>query len=381
MEVQCLIFFPLPYILDGKRFDGLRVKWPDRCKVCKTASCESAASDLSICSYGYNYLKLDKRLIAAGFIVKEFTGNSPARVKLMKKEKDAISILEVENIKAIVKNINNQDAIEISKEKEKILTEYKTKGLYKREILELLKPELDKAFSSLHDYRHFVAQVSQNINVILETRYQGPTLIDEKLRQASHAEKAIYWLVKLMEQNFNATLLIKNPERISDASKNTTFSLHGLLLKHIRIYQMTFDEANIEVIVRGRSDGKIHGNSEIIAVILHTFIDNAYKYSPQKRTQERPKVIIEFHEDDHTIDLSVTSFGPRIADNEREKIFQPFERGKAAEKMREEGTGFGLYASRLIARSLGTDIRVEQDKQAAKFGHLTTFSITFQREA
>jgi len=62
-------------------------------------------------------------------------------------------------------------------------------------------------------------------------------------------------------------------------------------------------------------------------VILHTLIDNAYKYSPHKRAtaasgkdvspQDRPKVIVEFHEDDRAIDLSVLSYGPRIADNEK----------------------------------------------------------------
>jgi light-regulated signal transduction histidine kinase (bacteriophytochrome) len=155
------------------------------------------------------------------------------------------------------------------------------------------------------------------------------------------------------------------------------FRLHGLVTKYLRIYQASFDERGVRLRTVGVSVGSIRGVSKAVGVIPHTLIDNALKYS--KRDSE---VEVEFRETEREITLSVSSLGPRIAADERDKIFDVFYRGRDAKRQEEEGAGFGLYLAQLVATRMGTSIRVEQEgSQTSRFGHRTRFSVTFLRES
>jgi two-component system sensor histidine kinase SaeS len=85
-------------------------------------------------------------------------------------------------------------------------------------------------------------------------------------------------------------------------------------------------------------------------------------------------------ETDHDITLSVSSYGPRIKESERDKIFDIFFRADAAVRQEEEGTGVGLYLAQFVAHQFGTTITVKQDPQnTPSRGHWTTFSVCFKR--
>jgi K+-sensing histidine kinase KdpD len=127
--------------------------------------------------------------------------------------------------------------------------------------------------------------------------------------------------------------------------------------------------------VLGESVGEIRGNPTAVPVILHTLIDNALKYS--KRDSE---VRIQFHETDTYIDFSVSSFGPKIAEDERERIFDLFYRGRSARDQEEEGAGFGLYLAQFIAMTIGTRIYASQSSDQNRLGYWTTFSVRFRRD-
>ncbi len=116
------------------------------------------------------------------------------------------------------------------------------------------------------------------------------------------------------------------------------------------------------------------GNPAAVPVIPHTLIDNALKYS--KRGSE---VRIEFQETNSDIDFRVISYGPQIADDELDKIFDVFYRGRSARDQEEEGAGFGLYLAQFIATTMGTRITVSQSAAESQFGYRTTFSVRFHR--
>ncbi len=110
----------------------------------------------------------------------------------------------------------------------------------------------------------------------------------------------------------------------------------------------------------------------------HTLLDNGLKYS-----QSKGKVEVFLSDEDDGVLVSVESYGPLLLEGEHEKIFQPFYRGANAIQVAEEGSGYGLYVSQMVAVShLGTRISVEQNVSRHDWrGYFTAFSIKFPTKA
>ncbi|HEY4354795.1 MAG TPA: sensor histidine kinase [Acidobacteriaceae bacterium] len=278
-----------------------------------------------------------------------------------------IIVKSVDILRSEVQIFSDSRAAALQKE----LLDYKNNSMYKTDLLEALKPEIQKSLAFLHDYKQFVARVKQNINVVLQERFPHEAL-EVQLEKASRSEAAIYWSAALMEDKLQIALLLTQPERLMHLPY-TTFRLHGFVLKHLRIYQAAFDEKGIKVTHAGASKGEIKA-SQAFAVIPQTLLDNALKYSTRGS-----QVVVGFREDASSIDFSVTSSGPKIEAEEAQKIFEIFQRGAAGIAQEEEGSGIGLYLAQVVAKDLGTDIKMHQSGTRTKYGFETTFTVKLRR--
>ncbi len=367
-----LNFLPISYVERGERVAGLFHGWTDKCKRCDRQCEKLPRGRLSTCSYGVNFYGLTKDLTLFGFLA-QVSNNHPGHSKAMRQNPECI--LRKTSLDQIVSRFREVTAKKEADEaeiKQQFIDKYKSERMYERDLLELLKPEIKKSLAFLHDYKQFVSRVKQNINVIIETRYKSLTL-DQKLAEATKQEAAIYWLSSMMSEKLSTAFLLLNPERL-EWEERSTFRLHGLVLKYIRIYDADFQEKGVTLIQNGRSEGSITANSAAFSVIPHTLIDNALKYS-----MRNSRVIIDFRESPQNIEMSVTSWGPKIESDESKSIFEIFYRGRSAKIQEEEGVGFGLYLAQYVARDLGTEIRVLQKNSPASHGYETTFSILLRR--
>lgn len=375
MDRVALSFFPLPHLHQGERRPGLRYDWVNRCNSCDRQCERSKSRAVELCSYGVNFVRLDEDLLVAGIVVRDFPGSSAARTKMIRRTSQQPTMEEVRRVIDTYRAIGSEEINELRERKDEILQAYKESEGYREELLEDLRPELKKMLAQIHDYRQFVSQVVQNMNVILERRAPGCEM-DEKLGKAAHEEAAIYWAARLMEEKIATALFLLDPERIDSPESETLFRLHGCVLKYVRVYQSAFDQKNVRVSVTGTSYGRVRGNPSAVAVVPHTLLDNALKYSPRGS-----RVEVAFDETEKTIRLSVASLGPRIQPEEREAIFDLFVRGSEAKKLEPDGTGFGLHLAAIIASKLGSKIEVEQSEDPGDQGLFwTEFSISLPRE-
>jgi protein-histidine pros-kinase len=74
--------------------------------------------------------------------------------------------------------------------------------------------------------------------------------------------------------------------------------------------------------------------------------------------------------------ISVTDSGSGIADEDREQIFDAFERGSNAARRSKEGTGLGLHISRRLAEMIGATIAVQSE-----LGVGSTFTVALPARA
>lgn len=370
--------FPYPTVSDGTRSDGTLVARPDNCRKCRHHECESKANDeLKTCSYGIDYICLMKDVIVNGIIVKDAPTMSSAKRKALKQNPD--NHVRMNDIRLVIKRSKSSwDRViqEAHNEKRHLVDSYASTRQFEAEFLEDIRDRVLKGLSFLHDYRQINSQIAQNINVILERRYREPQNdsddIKSLLDKATHEERAIYWASKFLEQKITTAKFLLSPEFINNKVECCSFSLHGLVLKYVRIYQLQFDKKNVKITLSGQSYKNIAAVPDAVGVILHTLIDNALKYAPSGSN-----VYVMFEEKQHGILLSVESYGPKIDDDEFNEIFSAFYRGRNAIGAEEEGAGYGLYIAQFIARKhLNSEIAVSQANEEQISGvYRTTFSI------
>lgn len=373
-------YFPYPYFINDQRYDGSIRQLPPTCADCRTTPCiaERGQDDIRLCPYGVNYLRLTEELVVVGMFVRDFPSMTPARKKQLRRQPLTITSRELQSLQAAHAAFEGDVQRHAEVQLRKLVEEFKTSREYEARILEQLKPEVQQALGQVHDYRQFVQQVIQNLDVVLRKRYSDPrheVPLEELLGSASHQERAIYWAARLMESKLEAALFLVQPERIVDPGRARNVRLHGLVEKHCRIYDASYAAKNVSLVREGESRGSITGNPDALGVIPHTFIDNALKYAPSGSS-----VVVKFHESEHTIRVAVQSLGPRIRADERDTIFELFVRGEAAVEQGNDGTGFGLGLARAIARQVGCELGVSQ-AESPQFGDLysTEFSATFYK--
>ena len=110
----------------------------------------------------------------------------------------------------------------------------------------------------------------------------------------------------------------------------------------------------------------VNGNATLLGELVRNLLDNAVNYTPS--TAAAPGIInVRLLADPfgHVIVLQVENSGPGIAEEERERVFQPFYRVLGSEV---DGSGLGLPIVQEIARQHGATVRLEDayPKQAQR---------------
>ena len=371
-----LMYMPFPYVRNGKRVDGLTHPWPSACLGCKHRQCEDDESEeIGLCSYGYNYMRIDDLLLVAGVVVRDYPTSTKARAKALKAAR--AESIPSEHLRAISLRASarrQHDASQIEREKARVLREYRESEGYRADTLELLKPSLEQAFAQVHDYRRLTTLVIQNINVLLEQSHPGLNL-EEQLRLSERPIRSMYWAARLMEFKLESALFMVHPERIDDPARRRLFRFHGLVRKYIGIYEAQMATRRITCREQGQSFGQLNENPDAVGVIPNAFIDNAIKYAPTGS-----EVVFSFSEDASTIRFSVGSLGPRINKADMEHVFDLFYRAPAAIQTSEDGTGFGLALAQHVADRIEANLEVTQDGHEQSKGFFwTTFSAELKK--
>jgi signal transduction histidine kinase len=94
------------------------------------------------------------------------------------------------------------------------------------------------------------------------------------------------------------------------------------------------------------------GDPGSVARILRILLDNAVRVSPPES-----EIVVELHAGDHAA-LSVRDHGPGVPPEERELIFQRFQRGRSTSG--QAGFGLGLAIGRELAQRMGGELVLEE---------------------
>ncbi len=99
---------------------------------------------------------------------------------------------------------------------------------------------------------------------------------------------------------------------------------------------------------------RIRLNMAGLKICLSCLIENAIKYSPEKKCV-RVNLLCR---GERKVVLEVEDNGPGIPDKEKGQVFNKFYRGESA-KNKTKGTGLGLYITKTLVKTMGGSIGVE----------------------
>lgn len=368
--------FPVPVLRGYDDFGGTLHQRPKACVECRDQPCRSApVGEVGLCSRGYGYLRVDTSVTIVGVVLRSFHSASKAYTKVRRnsKSEEQLTVHQVRSLGKKLSSWKADDLAAIEAERTEQLAVVRD-SVTPEFIAANLAEEIRLAFGQIHDYQAFATQIQQNISALLERRYPGRR-VEEKLAEAEHEVVAIYWAASMMLTKLEALYFLQDPEAIKRRGIHGTTRLHGLVLKYVRIYERAFDAKKVKVSI-GTSYTHLECNVTALELIVQGLVDNALKYSPSNSL-----VTIDFQEVDYELVFSVSSYGPRIGDDEYDKIFEPFYRGRNAKAQNLGGSGVGLGLVHMAASQLGARAEVEQDLSDALAGHYrTTFKVRFDQD-
>ena len=102
------------------------------------------------------------------------------------------------------------------------------------------------------------------------------------------------------------------------------------------------------------------GDPSAVARVVRILLDNALRHAPGSSTV---RVVPAYHGENATV--AVEDDGPGVIPDDRERIFERFERGSAPSG--ESGFGLGLAIGRELARKMGGELRLTDVPSGASF--------------
>jgi signal transduction histidine kinase len=110
----------------------------------------------------------------------------------------------------------------------------------------------------------------------------------------------------------------------------------------------------------GLGDAVVHGDADHLQQVVLILLDNAFKYTPPPG-----EVRVEADHDDHTARITVADTGLGVPDEDTDRIFDRFYRGRNSTAA--TGTGLGLAIARWVTEQHGGRIELATSPDGSRF--------------
>ncbi len=149
--------------------------------------------------------------------------------------------------------------------------------------------------------------------------------------------------------------------------KPTSIEIGEVIVAAIEVHQANAEKHNAQISFRdiGKVLPKVLADSVLIESVLDNYLSNAIEYS-RPGIDNSINVTVDVKED--TLMIQVEDEGIGVKEDDEKKLFTSFFRSDEAIRMREEGTGLGLFISKLILDSSGGEVGfIQKDGEGAIF--------------
>lgn len=352
--------YPFPTLAGGVFTDGSIFDVHNDCRSCPTRACADddvrGFGEPRICRYGLTYARIDEDRVAAGLVTSDLpnaTSKSKSRLK-----RERARLVESSRIRRSVERVRDlgPGVVESFETKRAAALEaLKSDPLVQRAVAEQLRADADTDLGQSHDFMQMVKRVKGYAESLLDQRRPGVpperAAEDPELRD----EGAIFFATELMVFKMDSLQYVSEVSRAT--GNESTFGVHPLILKYKRIYEWTARQKGVKI-QQAATQRMARYNGHAIGTLVQALLDNMVKYAPP-----RADAFIDFIEGPSSVIVQFRSPGPRIEEDEVDRIFLMKGRAKAAREAESTGQGIGLAAAKQISDTLRLDISCSQEPE------------------
>lgn len=151
-------------------------------------------------------------------------------------------------------------------------------------------------------------------------------------------------------------------ESLQKQSNLQTFFLAELVKKVVVENALSIEHKQLIVSTNIKVNDKITSDQEKLMVIFDNLISNAVKFTP-----ESGHIQISAVEEKSWIRIEVQDSGPGFSEENQDKVFDTFFRGRAINQGLIKGSGLGLTIVKDLIENLGGSIKLNPNKAGAHF--------------
>jgi len=234
---------------------------------------------------------------------------------------------------------------------------------FKNESLEELNLEKNNMISVVaHDFKAPLGNIEGLIELI---KLKKETLSDEQLEY-------LEMLKKVTQETSNMVDVMLNVHRIESELHELTLHKHDVLeisRKVIRLHEEKAKNKKTKIVFAPKFDScELNTDKQYFHQIISNILDNAVKFSP-----ENTGVIVRLMEEDNSVSVSITDFGPGISKTDHKRLFSGYTK-LGGEKSDGKPTGTGLAIVLRLVEKLQGKINVNSEE-----GKGSTFTVTFKK--
>lgn len=216
---------------------------------------------------------------------------------------------------------------------------------------------IDLVTQNLHELRGLNAKISQNIDSLMQIEDESNW--EEKFDDSSETYRKIFVASRMIKFILDNTKFFI-PDFLEEKLKmdySRQFIAHRCISKIIKIYRNDFKKAKQGISFEGRSGKQLNGDKEYFEILIKILIENAIKYSIEP-DRIQPKVEIKDTKDG--FEISISSYGNLIPDNEEKYLFTKGFRSSVNQSSK-EGTGMGLYNASVLCKHFKTALKYSKN--------------------